>query len=172
MGECLPSGSVQLREEDRAAVTLEFWDADHPHPGDEPRVNVTCNNVTSTETVTAGLDLDAVREAHRALGAFLATHDPPAALEDAIAALEAALRAHPQDPDHPGFALVGDDQRWRLHVAACSIRDMTFWVRELPDGRFQATEVETGVSAHGADAKGALDAYFAFGRPDPTRRGG
>lgn len=163
MGECPPSASVELRDEDRATVTLEFWDADHPHHGDRPLVNVTCQRPSANECATGALDLDAVRDAHRALGAFLAAHDQPADLEDAVSRLEAAIAAQPQDPQHPGFPVVDDDIRWRLHVAACSIRDMTFWVRELPDGRYEATEVETGVSAHGDDAQSALNAYFALG---------
>lgn len=65
--------------------------------------------------------------------------------------------------------LVDDDTRWRLHVAASSIRDMTFWVRRHPDGGYEATEIETGTSARADTPEQALARYFHPDADQPTQ---
>lgn len=66
------------------------------------------------------------------------------------------------DKDEHGFPLLSDDIRWDLHVLACSLHDSTFWVRKsrnFPDF-YEATEVETGVSAWGISPNDALSNHI------------
>lgn len=90
------------------------------------------------------------------------------AVEAALLLLDAAQRSR-WDEDGPPKGPTDDrEQRWRLHVHACSVEDMTFWVER--DGElYRATEVETGVSGPWrAGAEAALDAYWRMGDRDET----
>lgn len=86
------------------------------------------------------------------------------AVEAGLALLDAAWRGWAETrPDGEGpVNRMSDEQRWRAHVAACSVTDMTFWVRKDGDhpGYYEATEVETGVSAWGVTEREAMDNYF------------
>jgi hypothetical protein len=85
------------------------------------------------------------------------------AIETALLLLESAARWRAeQNPEGPPTGPVADDdpRRWELHVNACSISDMTFWVRKGDDG-YTATEVETGVTAAPAPTeREALENYW------------
>lgn len=85
-----------------------------------------------------------------------------ASIDDAIAALQASIEEH-AEVDEFGFYKLDDQTRWKLHVLASSIEDNTFWVRKDADdpSRYQATEVETGMSAYGMTPGQAMHNYFA-----------
>lgn len=78
------------------------------------------------------------------------------------------------DPGGPPKGPCADDDqetRWRLHMHASSISDMTFWVERV-EGGFRATEVETGVSgANAPTEREALANYWALD-PQPLQDGG
>lgn len=87
------------------------------------------------------------------------------AVEAGLALLEEAWRgwaANRADDEGP-VNRMSHDQRWRAHVAACSLTDSTFWVREDEQrpGYYVATEVETGTSAWGHTAQEAMQNYYA-----------
>ena len=85
------------------------------------------------------------------------------AVEVALQLLDAAALGRAiADPEGPPKGPTDDrDQRWRLHVHAASIEDMTFWVEGVEGVGFKATEVETGVTgAIAATEREALDNYF------------
>lgn len=57
------------------------------------------------------------------------------------------------------------NDRWAAHVAASSRADFTFWVWQDDDGRWVATEVETGVSGKpSSTAQEALASYWTSAR--------
>lgn len=57
------------------------------------------------------------------------------------------------------------DQRARLQIHASSIDDFTFWVERLDDGRYKATEVESGVSGEVCgSAEAAIESYWQLDR--------
>ena len=83
--------------------------------------------------------------------------DPLTPVHNALDDLERAL----QDAYSIFGAEPTEDMRWRLHVLACSLKDFTFWVRQIEDGRWVATEVETGVSGEPAETpRAALALYW------------
>lgn len=93
-------------------------------------------------------------------GAYLTADQ---AVEAALLLLESAAqwRAEQVEFEGPVGPVADDDERrWDLHVAACSINDMTFWVRKTEEG-YTATEVESGcTSAPAETARGAMDNYW------------
>lgn len=64
---------------------------------------------------------------------------------------------------HHFFSGLPEALRWRFMVHGCSVRDMNFWVRrEDQDGGrwYLCTEIETGMTVGGVDAREAVDNYF------------
>lgn len=97
----------------------------------------------------------------RASAAYLT---PEQAVDAALVLLDAAARGRAEtDEWGPPKGPVNDDdheRRWRLHVHACSINDMTFWVEKTENG-WKATEVETGVTAAEAPSeRAAMENYW------------
>lgn len=94
--------------------------------------------------------------------------DPEQAIEAALCLLEAASYALALDsPDEGPINRMTLDQRWRAHVAAAGLQDMTIWIHKDPrwPGYHYAIEVETGVGAWGKTEREAMDNYWA-GRLD------
>lgn len=53
------------------------------------------------------------------------------------------------------------ERRWKLHVEASSWGDYTFWVTQDDEGRWVATEVETGVRGSPSNSpREAMDNYW------------
>jgi hypothetical protein len=64
---------------------------------------------------------------------------------------------------HAFFAGLPEGLRWRIMVLGCSVEDMNFWVRRKDEdgGRWHlCTEIETGMTVGGVDAREAVDNYF------------
>ncbi len=70
--------------------------------------------------------------------------------------------------DAIGLLVLPHSLRWKLHVAACSITDYTFWAYKLEEGNewYRVYEVETGIHAEGTSARHALENYFKHSFPD------
>jgi hypothetical protein len=84
------------------------------------------------------------------------------AVEAALILLESAerWRCEQRPEDAPRGPTDDRELRWRLHVCACSIEDMTFWVERVGSG-WRATEVETGVSGQPAfTEREAMENYW------------
>jgi hypothetical protein len=78
MGECQPSATFVYEEAATAgppristSTSVEFWDRNYPHDGDEPRVNLTAEDVDRSTLATSGLVLDQVIALHHVLGLWI-----------------------------------------------------------------------------------------------------
>jgi hypothetical protein len=85
-------------------------------------------------------------------------------VDAALVLLDAAARARcGSEPSGPPQGPVADDdheRRWKLHVHAASVADMTFWIERV-EGGYRAVEVESGVDAAVAPtAREALENYW------------
>lgn len=89
--------------------------------------------------------------------------DAEAAIELGLALLESAGQWQAQqDQDAGPVNRMTRDQRWRAHVIACGLQDMTFWVHKDPrwPSHYYAVEIETGCGAWGDSDEEALRNYF------------
>lgn len=83
-----------------------------------------------------------------------------AAIKELHAVLAAAYEEQPELVNDFTAVDFTRKQRWALHVLACSFSDFTFWI-ERKDGRYRATEVESGVAGAPADnAREAMENYW------------
>jgi len=82
------------------------------------------------------------------------------AVEELLAVEQERIADAAGDFDEPPFPELPEALRWRLMVLACSLQDHLLWIRSHAGGH-ELTEIETGVSAIGADAADACRRYFA-----------
>ena len=89
MGDCPSSGVLRFEEHERpllpCELTVEFWDRDYPHDGDDPRINITAEDRHLASITTAGLNVEQVRELRDGLTHFLENNPPASREEDADA---------------------------------------------------------------------------------------
>lgn len=67
-----------------------------------------------------------------------------------------------EELDQLGWMEFPHEIRWKLHVAACSVRDYTFWVYKCTDDGtyYRAYEVESGTHHDGVTPREALELHF------------
>lgn len=94
--------------------------------------------------------------------------DAEQAVYAALVLLDSAKQWRRQHSDSLKSSGTTDDQgiRHELHRHAASVEDMTFWIQNLLDGRFRATEIETDISGNPAiSQREAMENYWTGNLP-------